>query len=328
MMRCPIFTLAALAVISCTANRIDSPDSPDTPDPVNAVEISAEKESWVPVTRASDDRAFAKDLPWSEGDKVLLLSSDQSVEGCTTTETWDGGGSVTTGHPNKKIICTVSKANGLKCTLLSETPLEEGTYRAFYPVYDYLWYDYVHLSFLYEDWKELDSKHQDLVISDPVEYKEGHQLKFVMKHICALIDIDIYPPKTGNYSYLKIFADSPVFAGKADIYLDKPYNVDEFASGWLNFTTLRGEGNALQEGTVFETSTGLLPIEYNGMPMCIHLVYDDGIHYVSAPFAMPTLHFGEENKLIVRDFQVTNQPMQGLWGDYYGDTSPSPYDVN
>lgn len=321
-MRLSLYTFAALCLISCTATQIDSFEPSET------LEISAEKESWVSVTKASEDLAFAKDIPWKEGDKVLLLASDQSFEGCTTEETWEGGGRVSTVRPYKKTICSVTKVEGLKCTLIPETPLEEGVYRAFYPVYDYLWYDRVHLSFLYEDWKELDSKHQDMVVSDPVTYKGGKKLKFVMKHICALIDIDIYPPKTGKYSYLKLFAQSPVFAGKADIYLDKKYNVNEFASGWLNYTTLRGDGNSMREGEVFQTSTGLLPVQYEGMSMCIHLVYNDGTHYVSAPFSMPSLHFGEENKLVVEDFQETDLPMQGLWGDYYGDSSPSPYDVN
>ena len=308
-MRRFFYTLTVLFVVSCTSVHVDPEKALVTQ------EFSAEKESWSFATKASDDGIFVNDIPWHEGDKVMLLRADQTLDACT-------------GSPFKKTICTVSQADGLKCTLVPETPLEEGTYRAVYPVYDYVWYDYIHLSFLYEDWNELDFRHQDIIMSDPVSYVEGDEPAFVLKHICALVDIDIYPPKTGDYSYLKVFAESPVFAGKVDYFVDKEYNLDDIASGWLNFTTLRGGGNHMEEGTVFPTSTGLLPIQYEGMPMSIHVVYQDGTHYVSAPFPMPSLSFGVENKLVVSDFQETDVPMQGLWGTFYGDPSPTPYDVN
>lgn len=322
-----ILALASLAVLSCTAAPSITPETPDVPETPDIAEpdglISAEKQSWVVATKSSDDRAFAKDIPWVEGDKVLLLSSKQSLEGCTVV---DGFGMYVV--KATKTLCTVAKASGLKCTLVPDEPLEPGTYRAFYPVYDYAWYDFLHLSFLYEDWDELDFKHQDIVVSDPVEYKDGGKLAFVMKHVCGLIDIDVYPPKSGTYSYLKLFAETTVFAGKADYRLDREYNIDEIASGWLNFTTLRGDGNDLKAGVVFPTSTGLLPVQYNGMPVCIHLIYTDGTHYVSAPIAMPSLKFGEAAKLEVRDFKETIEPMRGLWGDYCGDGSGKPYPVN
>ena len=326
------YSFAFLAALSCTALSEDPAENPDNQDVTEDL-ISAEKKSWIPATRGSDDRAFAKDIPWEDGDRVLLLGSDQSYEGCTIREErYENGvlvgGSVHTVHPVKKTFCTVVKAAGLKCTLVPETPLEEGTYRAIYPVYEYLWYDMIHLSFLYEDWKELDFMHQDIVISDPVTYKKDHKLSFVMNHVCALADIDIYPPKSGPYAYLKLFAQEPVFAGKAEYWFDKEYDVDDIAQGWLNFTTLRGAGRTMEAGTVFPTSTGLLPVQYDGMPMCIHLVYEDGTHYVSEPFAMPSLRFGEVNSLVVKNFSETDQPMQGLWGDVYRDPSPSPYSVN
>lgn len=305
--------LAAIFVVSCTAVQPDPTVDPEK-SPVTQ-EFSAEKESWSVATKASDDGIFVNDIPWHEGDKVMLLGADQTLDACT-------------GSTFKKTICTVSQADGLRCTLVPETPLEEGTYRAVYPVYDYVWYDFIHLSFLYEDWNELDFRHQDIIMSDPVSYTEGDEPTFVLKHICALVDIDIYPPKTGDYSYLKVFAESPVFAGKVDYYVDQEYNLDDIASGWLNFTTLRGGGKYMEEGTVFPTSTGLLPVQYDGMPMSIHVVYQDGTHYVSAPFPMPSLSFGVENKLVISDFQETDVPMQGLWGIFYGDPSPTPYDVN
>lgn len=326
------YTFAFLTVLSCTAFPEDPAENLDNQDVIEDL-ISAEKKSWAPATRGSDELAFAKDIPWEVGDRVLLLGSDQRYEDCTIREDHyeNGvlvGGSVYTAHPVKKTFCTVSKAAGLKCTLVPDTPLEEGTYRAIYPVYEYLWYDMIHLSFLYEDWQELDFKHQDIVISDPVTYKENHKLSFVMKHVCALTDMDIYPPKTGKYSYLKLFAREPVFAGKAEYWFDNEYDVDDIADGWLNFTTLRGEGRSMEAGVVFPTSTGLLPVQYDGMPMCIHLVYEDGTHYVSETFDMPSLQFGEVNSLVVKNFSETDQPLQGLWGDYYRDPSPSPYPVN
>ena len=335
------YTLAAFAMLSCTAGRPDVNNDAHVPDVEDNVEeeemldgaISAEKESWITVTRGSDDRAFAKDIPWEVGDKVLLLGSDQSFEACSYSEVYydengvETGGMSGTDRPTKKTICTVSKIAGLKCTLVPDTPLEEGTYRAFYPLYDIIWYDKVHLSFLYEIMEEGEYP-ENLVVSEPVEYKDGHKLKFVMKHICALVDIDIYPPKTGEYTALKLFAQSPVFAGKANIWVDGEYSINDFADGWLNFTTLRGNGRSISEGTVFPTSTALLPIEYAGMPMTVHLVYEDGTHYVSDPFAMPSLRLGEVSSMEIRNFQQTDAPLEGLWGDCYNDPAPTPYPID
>lgn len=320
-MRDLLYPLIILTVLSCTSAQRESADNQD----VKRIEISAEKAGWAIESRASDDRAFAKDIPWAEGDKVMLIESGQTIDGSTTLyQHADGSWS----RAPIFTLCTVSKAAGLKCTLVPDAPLAEGSYRAVYPVYDYVWYDSIHLSFLYEDWHELDFRHQDIVVSDPVEYREGHKLSFVLKHICALIDIDIYPPKTGNYSYLKLFAQSPVFAGKADYSLDEDYNIDSIASGWLNFTTLRGEGRSLKEGEVFPTSTGLLPVQFGGIPVRVHLIYDDGTHFVSEPIEMPSLRFGVASTLSVKNFTQTTEPMLGLWGDYYDDPSPTPYPVN
>lgn len=304
-----LYALAVLAVISCTSKPLD-------PSVKDKLVIRAEKVSWMPATKGSDDQVISKDLPWSVGDEVMLLRSHQVLD------SWDGQ------NPVERIICTVSTIDGLKCTLVPDTPLEEGTFRAFYPVYDYVYYDCIHLSFLYEEGLGLDANNQDVVISDPVSYQEGQDLTFVMKHVCASVDIDIYPPKTGDYSFLKLFAESPVFAGKVNYSFDKEYRIDDIADGWLNYTTLRGQGRSLKEGEAFWTSTGLLPIQYNGMPMCIHIVYEDGTHFISEPFAMPSLSFGVENRLIVKDFKETTEPMVGLWGDYYDDKNPTPYEIN
>ena len=334
------YTLLAFALVSCQIVANDEPAVPEAPENQDEIITGEEpedyegyedddnydlfgdmdegllvrKKSWTVETRGSDDRAFAKDLPWEVGDKVMMIKSDQVL-------LW--------GAPDPNVvICKVAKAKGLKCTLEPETPMAEGTYRAIYPLYNYVWFDFLHLSFLYEDWNELDCRHQDIVVSDPVTYQEGKQLKIVMKHVCALVDIDIYPPKTGNYSYLKLFAAAPVFPGKMDYYMDQEYDINEIASGWLNFITLRGDGRQMTEGTVFETSTGLLPIQYSKMPMTIHLIYQDGQHFVSEPIAMPSLSFGVTQKLVVREFSETDEPLQGLWGDFYQDPSPTPYPVN
>lgn len=141
------------------------------------------------------------------------------------------------------------------------------------------------------------------------------------------MDIDIYPPQDGKYKYLKLFAANPVFAGKANYCFDNEYLIDEVASGWVNFATLRGPGHHMEENVLFPTSTGMLPVQYDGMPVNIHLVYEDGTHYVSDSFAMPSLNFGVENKVVVKNFSVTEKPMEGLWGDCYGDETPKPYTV-
>lgn len=312
-----LISFAALAAISCSS----VPATVESPEEIKDA-ISAEKKSWVISTKSSDDRFFAKDIPWKEGDKVLLLGSDQNLDNCLQNR------EDINGHPFKKTICTVVKADGLKCELVSQTPIEEGTYRAVFPVYDYAWYDYLHLSFLYEDWNELDYTHQDIVISDPVEFTQDHKMSFVMKHVCALVDIDIYPPKSGSFSYLKLFAQYPSFAGKAEYFIDKEYDVNEIASGWLNYTTLRGSGRDLKEGELFQTSTGLLPIQYDGMQMRVHIVYTDGTHYISEPIAMPSLSFGLESNFVVKDFKQTFEPFLGMWGEYYGDQSGEPFPVD
>ena len=288
--------------------------------------IEAEKESWAQMvmTRASNDIAFAKDILWQKGDKVMLIRTDSEK----TLDRW--------GRVNLEEIsytCTVSKANGLKCTLASDVPIETGVYHAVYPVYDYINYDMsysslvLHLSFLYEEGLGLDYEHQDIVISEPVSYKKGQKLSFVMKHVCALADIDIYPPKTGSFSLLKVVAADPVFAGKVNYIINNEYDINEIADAWLNFATLRGSGRYMEEGELYQTSTGLLPVQYSGMSMSVYLVYEDGSYYLSEPFAMPSLQFGVQNKLTVDRFNKLDTPFQGLWGDCYMDTNPRPYDI-
>lgn len=317
MTRRILLLIAALAAFSCTRQIV--PESKDD----DKGSISAVKESWVAATKADDAREHAKDLPWKEGDKVMLLNSDLDLHYSLENSLWG------TNKPSeKKVICTVNKIAGLKCTLVPDSPIESGTYRAFFPQYGYATYEYMHLSFLYEESLGLDHQHQDIVVSDPVTYQEGETLTIVMKHICALISIDIYPPKDGKYSRLKVFAQSPVFPGKAEIFLDRNFDFEESASGWLNYTTLRGNGKELAKDVAFPTTTGLLPYQYDGMPMSVHIVYQDGTHYVSEPFAMPNLSFGVENKLTVKDFTETSEPLNGLMGGFFGDDKPSPYPVN
>lgn len=321
-----LFTV--LAVVSCTGIYHDLSDSESVPsdkEPITSSdEILAEKDSWIQKTKSSDDIAFAKDIPWKEGEKVMVIRTDTEKE----IDQW--------GRVDLEGItymCTVSKAAGLKCTLIPETPLESGTYHAVYPVYDYVSYScpdsslVVHLAFLHEEDLGLDYQHQDIVISDPVTYKEGHKLSFVMKHVCALVDIDIYPPKTGNYSLLKVVAENTVFAGKANYIVNNEYNIDSIADVWFNFTTLRGDDVSLKEGELFHTSTGLLPVQYDGMPMNIYLVYEDGSYYLSETFSMPSLNFGVENKLVIDDFTKINVPIQGLCADFYMDKNPQPSNI-
>ena len=287
-------------------------------------EIYAEKESWMQMTKSSDQIAFAKDIPWQEGEKVMVIRTDSEKK----IDQW---GRVDL--EDLTYTCTVSKASGLKCTLVSDSPLESGVYHAVYPAYDYINYDLsssslvLHLSFLYEDNMGLDYKHQDIVVSDPISYKKGHKLSFVMKHVCALVDIDIYPPKDGNFSLLKVVAAEPVFAGKSNYVINNEYDINEVADCWFNFTTLRGDGTYLKEGEPYNTSTGLLPVQYDGMPMKIYIVYDDGTYYLSEPFSMPSLNFGVLHSLTVDKFNEIDEPVQGFGGNYYMDPDPQPYDI-
>ena len=318
----------------CTAC---SHQSSDTPDKKNG--ISARKKCWTITSTKAGDEATAgdvvaqdtigiNDVPWKDGEKVLLYCSDQSFEDCSWKEDFydeNGvitGGSSGTNRPSKETICTVYKADGMKCALIPDTPLEEGTYRAFYPAYDFAWYDMIHLSFLYENkGKETDPQtalinHQDIVVSDSVSYKKGEPLEFVLNHILALIDIDIYPPKTGNYSYLKLAAEVAAFGAKVDYFLDRDSILDQVHGDWLNYTTLRCNSRFTEEGVIFKTSTGLLPVQYDGLPVRIHIIYEDGTHYVSEPFAMPSLNYGVENQLVVKDFKQTNDPLIGFFADF------------
>ena len=325
-----ICLLAVLAIISCTETPLNPDNTDSTPSDIvsnpsdndseeSSDAIYAEKDSWKQTTKSSDDKAFAKDIPWQDGEKVMVIRVDSEKK----VDQW--------GRVDMEDItymCTVSKAAGLKCTLEPETPLESGIYHAVYPVYDYVSYNAsksslcIHLSFLYELGLGLDYKHQDIVISDPVTYKEGHKLSFVMRHVCALVDIDIYPPKTGKCSLLKIISEDIAFAGKANYDINDEYDIDNISDGWFNYTTLRGDETNMTEGELFHTSTGLLPIQYDGMPMRVYMAYDDGTYYLSEPFPMPSLDFGVLNSLTVNNFNKITEPMQGLWGDCYMDKKP------
>ena len=325
-----------LLASACTAVSLDSVETesdssvsnPSTSDPsgsdLPASGLYAEKASWKPAVKSSDDNMYVKDIPWKEGEKVMLIRTDAE-------KTLDQWGRVELGLITD--TCTVTDISGLKCTLVPDHPLVDGVYQAVYPVYDYVTYDTyhsslgIHLSFVYEDNLGLDYEHQDIIISESFSYKEGEGFSIVMKHICALVDIDIYPPKTGNYRLLKVMSDLPAFAGKANYFVNREYNINEIADCWFNFATLRGNGTSLKEGELFHTSTAFLPVQYDGMPMRIYLSYADGTYYLSEPFLMPSLEFGVENKLVVNDFTEINEPMQGLWGDCYMDENHHPYDI-
>ena len=83
----------------------------------------------------------------------------------------------------------------------------------------------------------------------------------------------------------------------------------------------------MTEGELFHTSTGLLPVQYNDMPMSVYIVYDDGTYYQSEKFLMPSLNFGVENKLVVDKFNQIDEPVMGLWGDCYLDENRHEYDI-
>lgn len=321
-----VFILAIIGVLSCTACGHESSDKPD-----NKTGISAKKKCWNVISTKADevetvgeedkrDTIGINDVPWLDGEKVLLLGSDQTLEKCRNSY-----------FPYKTTLCTVYKADGMKCALIPDTTLEEGVYRAFYPVYDFAWYDMIHFSFLYEidedpsifihspqnDPQVALIDHQDIVVSDSVSYKKGEPLEFVLNHILALIDIDIYPPKTGKFTHLKLAAEVGAFGSKVEYYFDGNSILDQQIRGeWLNFTPLRCSIRSMEEGVVLKTSTGLLPVQYDGLPVCIHIIYEDGTHYVSEPFAMPSLCQGVENQLVVKDFKQTNDPLIGFFAKY------------
>ena len=292
--------------------------------------LFAVKSSWKVATKSLidtthvNDSIYVNDVPWQEGEKVMLIRLDGKYE-------LDNWGRVDLSQITH--MCTVTETSGLKCSLVPENPLENGVYQAVYPVYDYVIFDsdrsdlMIHLSFLYEDSLGLDNKHQDIVVSDRVTFTEGQNLSIFMRHICALVDIDIYPPKTGNFVLLKVVADFPAFAGKVNYYVDEEYDINKIADTWFNFATLRGDSASMTEGELFHTSTGLLPVQYNDMPMSVYIVYDDGTYYQSEKFLMPSLNFGVENKLVVDKFNQIDEPVMGLWGDCYLDENRHEYDI-
>lgn len=347
--------LALLLAASCTVAPIDTVGTESEPSgsDLPATGLYAEKDSWRVVTKSSVDNT--NDIPWRDGEKAMLIRTDvldsiinASIKQVSTVFPELEPGTIEFINEVSSIVCpqvsinemkhmcVVSESDGLKCTLVPETPLDNGVYRAIYPAYDYVFYEvlnpydtaqlsmYIHLSFLYEESLGLDSKHQDIVVSDPFTYNEEQGLSFVMKHICALVDIDIYPPKTGNYSLLKVISDKIVFPGKVNYFTSGRYDTQ---NTWFNFATLRADQRSIKQGEVFHTSTGLVPIEYNEMPMRVYLVYDDGTYYLSEKFNMPSLVFGVENKFIIDEFEEIKEPMQGLWGDDYMSDTTQLYDI-
>lgn len=343
------FAIAALVVLSCTTKQEDGkyayqakpyvpqdmPDNGGNGDDYNIV-ISAEKQSWTTATKATETKAGTNDIPWATGEKVLLLPSDQTFEGCTTREDYydDNGihhGNISTSRPTKKIVCSVSRINGMKCTLKPDAPLEPGIYRATYPYFgeddntDGIWYDIVHLCFYMPTAKGLMFNSRNIMISDPVPYEDGDSLSFMMNHFCSLINIDLYPPKTGTYKhYPFLTSQNPIFSGKVNYWIDREYNEpdDYDVEGvWLDFTALNTNYVVtLSEGQACHTSTGILPIDYDGEPVCVHLFYEDGDHYVSEPFPLPSLSPGMESEVIeVRVFNKTDEPLQGHSSRFFKD---------
>ena len=317
-----IWGLIAFVAVSCSTNpytpsNVES-DKPETNPQKSG--LYAVKDSWKHITRSTVN-AVVHDIPWQEGEKVMFIRLDGDRE-------YDRYGNA---NMNKiTFLCTAADVLGLECALVPDAPLEDGVYQAVYPVYDYIGctsYNpnlYIHLSFLYEEGLGLDYKHQDIVVSDPITYTKDQAVPVVMKHICALVDIDIYPPKTGDYILLKVVADKTVFPGKVNYDVTGEYDCQ---NTWFNFATLRAGGNSMTQGELFQTSTGLVPIEYNEMPMKIYLVYKDGTYYLSEEFKMPSLRFGEENKIIIDEFVEIKDPVQGLWADNYMDDKTYPYDI-
>ncbi len=324
-----LFVLAVLVVYSCT------PESPNNYGNLKkSLYIGAEKTAWKPAheTKADDSLTVSNDIPWKVGEKVLLLSSDQSYEGCTvhtvdstyneetgryeiTSEGWS------TSRPTKKTICTVSKADGLKSILIPDTPLEEGTYRAFYPFYpeinDAYWYDRLDMKFYIIPRNGMNKDSQDIMYSDPVSYEIGDSLSFVLNHFVALIDIDIYPPKTGFLAYYAMLAsDAPVFPGTIQYWIDKK-SLDPLS--YLNFTSINTlKGSSLKEGVKCKSATSVYPLPFDGAPVYVHLFYSDGTHYVSEQLSLPSLAYGEETKLVATDFSETDEPYQGAGSETFG----------
>ena len=133
-----------LLAAACTAVPLDSVGTePDS----SASGLYAEKASWKPAVKSSDDNMYVKDIPWKEGEKVMLIRTDAE-------KTLDQWGRVELGLITD--TCTVTDVSGLKCTLVPDHPLVEGEYQAVYPVYDYVTYDTyhsslcIHFSFLYD----------------------------------------------------------------------------------------------------------------------------------------------------------------------------------
>ena len=75
----------------------------------------------------------------------------------------------------------------------------------------------------------------------------------------------------------------------------------------------------------FMTSTALLPTDFDNIPVCVHLVYEDGTHYVSEKFNLPTMGIGEEMTVKVENFQKTDDDLHGLWGECFKDSKPMDY---
>ena len=360
-MKYNLFVLVVLVICSCTPSSLK--DTHGKSDLDGKFLISAEKVAWraaaktkatdslaVPTdssTVAFDSLIVTGDVPWEEGEQILILSSDQSFAGCADTtiqvNRWiDEAGkehidttSFGIGHhrPYETIVCTVRRTDGLKCVLTTETPLAEGTYRAIYPfsnesdTTDGSWYDMKHLSFLYNNKVTLEYNNKDVVVSNPVTYHEGDSLSFVLKHLTSLVDIDVCLPDQVDNVKKCIFLTSKfgVLPGKVDYWLDKKINTpDDYGRDWINFTALYVKDSELQgNGLTFHTRTGILPLPLQGIPMIIHVFFENGVHYVSKPFEMSSLSPGIEYSFVVTEFEKTEEPLK--WGSSWSFGEPITY---
>lgn len=328
------YIIALFAAISCVSIRPDIPE-PKVQEKVTYT-LTAQKTSWSPMTKSS---VSDNDIPWKEGDSVVLIESSQSRENLKWSKEWINEYGTLCGtsgiyKPNVT-ICAVMNVDGMSCSLLPPKELPSGTYRAFYPKYDIIWYDYVHLCFIYNK-LDKDEYPENILVSDPVDYEPGDTVNFVMNHLCALMNIDIAAPRSGKYKHLKLFADEVVFAAKVNIYLDEEYDINKFSQGWINFTSLQNQGKdtmSIPNLGYYHTSTAILPAPFDDIPVRVYLIYDDGDCYVSDPFTLPTLNVGNEINITVDNFQevVYNKedglPIHGFISNNFRDPSPRDYTI-
>ena len=161
-MKSVFWGLALLLAVSCTVAPIDTvgtESEPSVSEPsgsdLPATGLYAEKDSWRVVTKSSVDNT--NDIPWRDGEKAMLIRTDvldsiinASIKQVSTVFPELEPGTIEFINEVSSIVCpqvsinemkhmcVVSESDGLKCTLVPETPLDNGVYRAIYPAYDYV----------------------------------------------------------------------------------------------------------------------------------------------------------------------------------------------